>query len=143
MELKDLVGQHELSGVDMVEMPADPEGYSSDPRNVCRFVLDGKTYTVTEDEDDGYRSSMKDIVEGGDPVLNVFQPQKVLASMQTEGEYGSVDDLLVLRDIVTGKDVLTVGTENTDDYYPSFIANFEPKNMACNSQQATSGAVKP
>jgi hypothetical protein len=140
MELKDLVGQHELSGVDMVQILADPDGYSSDPRNCCRFILDGKTYTVTEDENDGYRSSMKDIVEGGEPVVNRFEPQKVLCHMQTEGRCSSTDDILVMRDIVTGKDVLSVGTSDVDVYYPSFISDFNPEHMACNASPPSGSA---
>ncbi len=29
--------------------------------------------------------------------------------------------------------VLEVGTDNSDDYYPSFVANFQPENMATNA----------
>ena len=39
---------------------------------------------------------------------------------------------LELLDCKTGKTVLEVGTENTDDYYPCFVANWSPENMACN-----------
>lgn len=133
MELKDLVGQHELSGVDMVELAG-----SYGPASVCRFVLDGKIYTVTEDESDGYRSSMQDIVEGGEPVVNLFEPQKVLCSMDEPGT--DRDEILSIRDVVTGKIVLSVGTSATDDYYPSFIANFQPENMACNASNPQGNA---
>jgi hypothetical protein len=130
VELKDLIGEHELSGVDMSHVSGN---HSSDVAQVCRFILDGKIYTVTEDDDDGYRSMMKDIVEGGEPVINVFAPHKVLGSLQTKGEYGSAADILVFRDVVTGQEVLNVGTDNTDDYYPSFVADFQPANLACNA----------
>jgi hypothetical protein len=133
--LESLVGEHELSGVDMTE--ENIEGQWNKERtyhgNVCRFVLDGKVYTALEDEDDGYRSSLRSLTEGG-AVSNLFAPQRVLCSMQTEGKHGGVDDILVMRDVVTGKEVLSVGTDNTDDYYPSFVANFHPENMACNQQ---------
>lgn len=132
--LESLVGEHELSGVDMTSdnMPGYFEGetYSG---SVCRFVLDGKVYTATEDDNDGYRSSMKSLVEGGF-VSNTFAPQRVVCSMRIEGEYGSKDETLVMRDVVTGREVLEIGTDNTDDYYPSFVANFQPGNMACNQQ---------
>lgn len=129
--LESLVGEHMLSGVDFLQATEKDE-YSYDYANLCVFELDGKVYTCAEDESDGYRSSMKSLTEGG-TVTNRFQPQHVLCSMQTEDEYGRVDDLLVMRDVVTGKDVLTIGTENTGDYYPSYVASFQPENMACNS----------
>lgn len=132
--LESLVGEHELSGVDMAaeDMPAYFEG-GTYKGSVCRFVLDGKAYTAAEDENDGYRSSMKSLVLGGE-VNNRFAPQRGLCTMRTEGEYGRKDETLVMRDVVTGKEVLEVGTDNTDDYYPSFVANFQPENMACNQQ---------
>lgn len=100
--------------------------------NVCRFVLDGKAYTVREDDNDDYRSSMRDLLEGG-VVKNIFAPVRVLCSMRTEGQYGGKDETLVMRDVVTGKEVLEIGTDNTDDYYPSFVADFRPENMTSNS----------
>lgn len=54
-----------------------------------------------------------------------------------DGDYISVEhcDYLVLVSEITDKPVLTVGTSNTDDYYPSFVAHFEPENMSVNSEQ--------
>lgn len=135
IELESLVGEHELSGVDMTKL-AEKGEWNDDYASVCVFVLDGRTYTATEDPDDGYRSCMRSLVEGGE-VMNRFPPQRVLCSMRTEGAYGSKDETLVMRDAVTGKEVLEIGTDNTDDYYPSFVANFRPENMACN--QGTQG----
>lgn len=131
-----LVGEHELSGVDYIASeelrPAyDYDGASGYHGQVIRFVLDGKVYTAREDDNDGYRSSMRDLTEGGE-IKNTFPPVRVLCSLRTEGKYGGKDDTLVMRDMVTGKEVLEVGTDNTDDYYPSFVAHFQPENMACN-----------
>ena len=132
IELESLVGEHELSGVDYIQSEEFPTPWGSTYHgSVCRFVLDGKVYTAREDDNDGYRSAMEDLTEGGE-VKNAFPPQRVLCSMRTEGKYGSTDHVLVMRDVVTGKEVLEVGTDNTDDYYPSFVANFRPENMACN-----------
>lgn len=139
IDLGSLVGEHELSGVDMVEeeIPSQWKGSDDYHGSVCKFVLDGKVYTAREDEYDGYRSSMRDLLEGGE-VKNQFAPQRVLCSLRTEGEYGSKDDTLVMRDVVTGKEVLEIGTDNTDDYYPSFVANFRPENMAINQNSPAS-----
>jgi hypothetical protein len=42
-------------------------------------------------------------------------------------------DILDLIDVVTGKVVLSVGTGNTDDYYPYWVAEFTPENMGANA----------
>lgn len=130
--LESLVGEHLLSGVDFIKETEKGE-YAGDYAQLCIFELDGKVYTCKEDPGDGYRSSMDSLIEGG-TVSNRFSPQRVICSMQTEGGYGRVDDILVMRDCLTGKEVLRIGTENTDDYYPCFVANFQPESMACNAQ---------
>ncbi len=52
MELKDLVGEHELSGVDTTRERVKKYGAYEDCE-VVRFVIDGKTYKATEDPDAG------------------------------------------------------------------------------------------
>jgi hypothetical protein len=137
-ELSDLVGLHELSGVSFSDIPTKLYSWSDEMEN-CQhvsFILDGITYTAIEDPSDGYRSSMKDLIVGGD-VANRFAPQKVFCTYEDKGKpgssYESASDLLVVRDAVTSKVVLIVGTGNTDDYYPYFCAEFSPENMACNA----------
>jgi hypothetical protein len=44
----------------------------------------------------------------------------------------SVNDTIQFIDVVTGKVVLEVGTDNTDDYYPYCVMNWYPENLACN-----------
>ena len=131
--LESLVGEHELSGVDTGHVVLEDSWNDGENASTLTFVLDGVTYTCTEDPSDGYRSSMRSLVVGGVTVSNTFAPQRVVCSHTTESEYGDGADLLVMRDVVTGKDVLTIGTDNVDDYYPSFIANFDPTAMACNT----------
>jgi hypothetical protein len=41
----------------------------------------------------------------------------------------SNNDILHLRSAKTGKLILSVGTSNTDDYYPSFVSDFVPETM--------------
>jgi hypothetical protein len=130
MELNDLVGLHELSGVDMNDEKAKGEwGDSYEDCQVINFVLDGQTYAAIEDPEDGYRSCMKEIIQSSAVVTNVFPPIKVFASLSTEHD----DDLLEFIDIQTGKVVLMVGTEDYNDYYPTFIASFWPENMSLNA----------
>lgn len=123
MELKDLVGLHALSGVDLLTGGTDTEQ--------CSFVLDGVTYICRENPDDGYRSYMDDIECSAESVKNMFLPQSVLCSV--------ADDILEMRDAVTGKEVLRVGTDHSENYYPYCVLEFSPQNMACN---ANSGETK-
>lgn len=128
MELKDLVGEHELSGVDSGILKADRESYQYEDASTLLFILDGKTYRVTEDPSDGYRSMMRDIEEVSDAaVANRFAPVRVMGIYREES-----CDILELHDLKSGNLVLRIGTENTDDYYPYFVSEFMPERMACN-----------
>lgn len=141
MRLEDLIGEHELTGVDFGELPPDNDR-RWDIANTMTFVLDGHAYLATEDPSDGYRSCMSDIVEVPNTVKNTFAPCRVVGRHRTSSTYGS-DDILELIDVVTGEAVLEVGTENDDDYYPSYIANFMPERMAVNKPQAAHAVGKP
>lgn len=136
MNLTDLIGEHELTGVDFGELPPDRDNYRYESANTITFVLDGHAYCAMEDPSDGYRSSMRDIVEVPNTVKNTFTPCRVLAQHRTKCDYGHSSDVLECLDIVTGKVVLEVGTENDDDYYPSYVANFTPEHMAVNQSPA-------
>jgi hypothetical protein len=58
----------------------------------------------------------------GVSVANTFPAVRVLARMGSDGHYGTCD-ILQLIDVANGMIILEVGTENSDDYYPSFVAN--------------------
>lgn len=136
MELKDLEGAHVLTGVDE-ESGEIVSQYGADSTyvgNTIRFCLDGTIYVVREDDDDGYRSSMRDITVGTTPMVNTFPPVQVIGVYRDHRGSGYCD-ILELIDVVTGKLVLEVGTENTDDYYPSFVASFNPKGMVINAER--------
>lgn len=137
MELKDLVGVHNLDAVDFGTIP--PERRRDSAANVMHFRLDGVVYLVSEDPDDGYRSSMREIKAEpeGTYMNNVFLPQTVVGVYKErrrafEHSYANdiACDILELRDVETGLIVIEVGTDNTDDYYPCFVASFNPENMA-------------
>lgn len=138
MKLEDLIGERILTGVEFGTLPKSEEApYRYEDANTMTFVLDGHAYCVVESPDDGYRSSMEDIFEVPiESVKNTFEPVRVLARYRHNGQYGGTDDILELIDVVTTKLVLEAGTENSDDYYPSFVANFSPENMACNQPPA-------
>ena len=134
MELKDLTGKHILDAVDFSAEKVNTWGDQYEDASVCRFRLDGKVYMVIEDPDDAYRSSMKEIAVDKTAVMkNVFQPCEVVGRHRTVGSYGEEDDVLELIDTTTGETILEVGTENVDDYYPGFVANFRPEALSINN----------
>ena len=109
--LEDLVGEHILSGVESNTIPG--------PEVDCitlSFILDDITFSACEDAEDGYRSSMKELILGG-KVNNTFPGIKV----NIEYDNTSNCDILNFIDIITKKIVLSIGTDNVDDYYPCFV----------------------
>ena len=135
-ELKDLAGKHILDAVDMtVEQFEEYDGEFRDA-NVCIFRLNGTAYAAVEDESDGYRSSMRSlVVRPKARMKNRFPAITVVGIHRNKNEYHQ-DDILELVDVESGKTVLTVGTRNSDDYYPSFVASFQPENMSTNARTA-------
>lgn len=134
MELKDLVGKHILDAVDFSSEKNKDEDRSFENCSVMRFRLDGVVYVVTEDPEDGYRSSMKEIKISNDVIMNIFTPIEVIGQyiIKSEDDPCREDDILKLVDIKTLETVIEVGTKNIDDYYPYFIANFTPEAMYIN-----------
>lgn len=128
VELDSMLGEHVLTGVDFSTIP--PKGYDEEAQT-CAFILDGVTYIATEDPSDGYRSSLGSLIVGGD-VGNTFPPCRVIGRKVADGEYEK-NDVIELVDAVTGETVLEIGTGNTDDYYPYFVARFYPAAMAVNA----------
>lgn len=129
VKLEDLVGLRELTGVERVTVPNQGWGYED--ADFFSFVLDGVTYTAVEDPSDGYRSSMDRLVVSAEKLVNQFPPCKVLGMMRPRYGYND-SDILDLVDVVTGKVVLSIGTDNQDDYYPTFTAVWSPENMVAN-----------
>ena len=129
--LNDLVGIHILTGVDERKESIRTYGDQFQDCNVINFTLDGKTYTACEDPDDGYRSRMRYLRVSETPTTNTFEGCRVMGKMQDDSDYEK-NDVLILTDVATGDDVLEVGTSNTDDYYPSFVASFHPERMSVN-----------
>jgi hypothetical protein len=135
IQMQALVGKHLLSGVD--ESILNIKRWDDDFENCqcINFVLDGKTYTAIEDPDDGYRSSMDKLIESEEVVSNVFSSIEVLCLYKdkTGNSYSTDCDILEFYDTENGKKVLEIGTDNTDDYYPSFVASFVPENFSKNN----------
>src|SRR5678816_3043853 len=95
MELKDLIGERVLTGVERGVLPRDEATYRYEDADTMTFVLDGHAYCVVEDPSDGYRSSMRDIFEVPiESVKNTFAPCRVLARYRDKCDYGSSSDIL-------------------------------------------------
>lgn len=132
VSFESLIGEHVLDAVDYGNVQKEEwSGHWEDCQTLA-FRLDGKVYVAVEDPSDGYRSMMSEFVESYNTTMkNEFAPCRVLARMKAD-DYGR-NDTLELIDLKTGLVVLEVGTDNYDDYYPCFVANFAPQNMAVNS----------
>ena len=132
-ELKDLIGEHILTGVDFdAEQVWEEWGDEYQTCQVMRFCLDGKVYSAIEDPQDGYRSCMRDLIVNDAAMSNTFEPVGVIGVHRTDGGLSEIDNVLELIDITTGGLVIEVGTTNTDDYYPCYLAVFRPENMKLN-----------
>lgn len=125
-----LLGEHRLSGVDL-----GTEQIGGEDANTISFTVDNKTYTAKEDPNDGYRSSLGTFTVSNEKCKNNFKSQRVIGTLT-----GAENAVLSFVDAKTGKIVLRVGTDHADDYYPSFVSEFTPENMAIN---AAKHGVKP
>jgi hypothetical protein len=148
MELKDLAGIHMLDAVDYGTVLVNhTDSWNDGDRKVnqLRMRLDNVTYVCEEDPDDGYRSSMRDLrILGSEdkPITNVFGYIVVecrYAGSDNERHHknngyacGSTCDVLEIYDKENGKLIIEVGTENTGEYYPYYVANWNPMNLHIN-----------
>lgn len=126
MELKDLVGEHILDGVDFLFGKVEVYDSCFEDAQIMRFRLDGIVYDVAEDPEDGYRSSMREITTSTAPMKNTFTPVKVSCIYKDLDDYGNTSDLLYIYTTDLMNLIILVGTADVDDYYPCFTANFNP-----------------
>lgn len=135
IEMKSLAGKHLLSGVDEENRKIEHYGGLEDCQCI-NFVLDGVTYTAIEDSSDGYRSTLDGIMVSQEKVKNDFLPVEVLVVYREKGdsEWSTNNDCEILDffDTKNGKKIMEIGTDNSDDYYPSFVANWQPENLSIN-----------
>lgn len=130
--MDDLVGEHELSGVDIGEEGVTDCFGRMNNRGYVVVGLSGYCYKFVENPDDGYRSYMEDeIVKYVGTPINNFAPVKVCVRLDN-GLDNEAREVLEFVDAVTGKVILIVGTNNTDDYYPYCVFEYTPENMIHN-----------
>lgn len=136
MILADLVGLHQLSGVDTGNMRVENMWGEQENCQFVKFTLDGVHYMAVEDPDDGYRSRCRELVTSETPPRFSFPPQSVVCSMKgPDTELHENNDILVVKDCITEEIVLEVGTANYDDWYPYCHFEYHPENMACNDPE--------
>lgn len=131
MELHDFIGMHILTGCQYGAMAGD--NHFGEIANTIDFILDDRVFSAIENPEDGYRSAMEEIIENrtGLNITNTFTPCEVLGVFRANDKYEE-NDIVDFYDIKTGKIVLSIGTGNTNDYYPYFVGSFSPENMASN-----------
>lgn len=127
-------GLHYLSGVGETTI----EYGFCDNIDVKLFCIDGVTYGAFEDKDDGFRSyGVIQQMESNVKCEFTFAPQPVhitnqeIKHLEYETEW-ITKQILTMTDAVNGKEVLVVGTDNTEDYYPMAIFNYTPENLQIN-----------
>lgn len=108
-ELEDLLGDHKLSGI-------GPENEQYDGTRALSFILDGEVITAIEDENDDYRSSLGRLIVGG---LGAKIKEFKAIDVTGVSRGGSIVDIV---DQNTLRTILSIGTDDSDDYYPSFVA---------------------
>lgn len=137
-ELMDLVGKHILSGIEVGSM--EHKGYwgNTEIYAYIKFTLDGVNYLATEDPADGYRSYMNEL-ETSDTPCKIRLPNIEVCCRMREDDEWMRNDVLEFLDVLNGKKILAVGTENYDDYYPYCVLEYTPENMSCNDGRVSDG----
>lgn len=138
MQLKELAGEHLLRWIKMgARNPIDKDA------ECVIFQLDNNAYMVMEDPDDGYRSSARDVVVLGTGIYDIDGEcpisvnERVVVVHHEKGrhEWDDVADILEFVSASTGKVVLTIGTDDLNDYYPCFLAEWAPQNLSANADK--------
>ncbi len=129
-----LCGVHELSAVELTTKKIDDGFGGVETCGTILFTLDGVTYEMVEDPDDGYRSYHRDIhISDCEPKYK-FPSVKVLCYMMEDTPYDN-NNIIVMRDLENGETILEAGTENYDDYYPCCHFEWMPEKMAVNEKK--------
>ncbi len=100
--------------------------------------LDDMTVFIFEDPSDGYRSSAIEpmIVKSAMYSFGCspnYVRAPVLVRRWERSEYGGSADGIEIIDTRNGKTILRAGTDNDDDYYPSYTFDWRPQDLAENA----------
>lgn len=137
-------GKHFLSGIGYTTIKSD--GFYEDDIDVDLFCIDGITYGAFIDPNDGYRSYGA-IQEIDAKCQYTFPPQPVLVKNveinntieHNDENYGwsEVENkyFICITDAINKKEVLLVGTDYSEDYYPRAIFRYTPENLEVNKNR--------
>lgn len=96
----------------------------------CQFKIGHYSYEVREDENDGYRSSMDDVIKVPKK-KQIFFPSPIarvrVQSVDVEDSDGSFSGFHLV-DVKTDHIWLKFGTNDTDSYYPYFVFDYKPRD---------------
>lgn len=125
LELEDLEGEHEVSGVDFDIVSF----YDSDESNRMTIVIDGIPLGFIEDPNDGWRSTFGEVQVGKPDILNMFEPIKLNFTYTREYEENRLGVYEGIIAYFEDKEVLKIGTDNSDDYYPVCVLEWNPTSL--------------
>lgn len=128
MELQDLVGLHDLSGIEIGKMVLKAVYYGEQRCNFVKFTIDGVHYLAVEDPDDGYRSFCRDLTTSDEAPRFSFPPKAVKCYMECSDDCCH-NDILIVENRVTGETILEIGTEDIDEDCPCFHLVCNPKGI--------------
>jgi hypothetical protein len=89
------------------------------------FKLGRYVFEAVEDESDGYRSYFGSF-ESRNAADGIFL-NRAVARVRVESYEDHSSDGWRLVDLRDGHVWLRVGTDNTDDYYPMFVFDYQPR----------------
>lgn len=100
------------------------------------FKIGKHVFHCVEYEEDGYRSSMKEVVHVDSKGLefetkslgkvHVVSVDRKTHARRPDEPTHNIDSGYHLVDVKTGNVVLAMGTDNEDDYYPYFVFDYQP-----------------
>ena len=127
-------GLHTISGIGNT---TTQEGVYDTDVDVDLFCIDGVTYGAFIDPNDGYRSYGVIKAMPEHKCQYTFPPQVIKIENKTiKGnpmDYFAEDKSLhVMTDATNGKEVLVVGTDYSEDYYPNACFKWQPENLEVN-----------
>lgn len=131
-------GKHYISGIGRSSLTFD------DNVEVVLLCIDGETYGAYTDPYDGYRSYGCFQKMENEKCQYLFPPQPIIVKFEkieesVKHESGITEDInremLYITDAINGKEILSVGTDSYDYYYPIAIFNYSPQNFHINQNK--------
>lgn len=119
-----------INNLDTAAVSITMNNHTGSEVNAVAWGMNDNTYIAMEDESDGYRSHLKKIevhegqtthLDGASRINRAVTIKYITADDRYTGEL----DMIEIVDIENPKHIwLDLGTSNTDDYYPSFVWNW-------------------